>query len=113
MNTTTMEKLPETTARHRSVTLGALAALVAGIAVVLVLPTRQSYWPLPSDFLGPWPRWLPWFFCLRQALGAACLALVPVVLRRRVKAMAGCPGTLNSSLSVPRCRSWPIRSRPP
>ena len=50
---------------HRSVTLGDLAALIAGIAVVLVLPTRQSYWPLPSDFLGSLPRWLPWFFCLR------------------------------------------------
>jgi len=68
---------------HRSVTLGDLAALIAGIALVLVLPTTQSYWPLPSDFLGPWPRWLPWFFCLRLALGAACVALVPVVLRRR------------------------------
>lgn len=68
---------------HASVTLGDLAALVAGIAVVLVLPRTQSYWPYPTDFLGPWPRWLPWFFCLRQFLGAACMALVPVVLWRR------------------------------
>jgi hypothetical protein len=68
---------------HRAVTLGDLAAVVAGVAVVLVLPSRQSYWPLPTDFLGPWPRWLPWFFCLRQILGAACIALVPVILRRR------------------------------
>jgi hypothetical protein len=68
---------------HRSVTLGDLAALVAGVAVVLVLPARQSYWPYPTDFLGPWPRWLPWCFCLRQALGAACLVLVPVVFWRR------------------------------
>jgi hypothetical protein len=70
-------------AEHRSVTLADLVALVAGIAVVMVLPARQSYWPYPTDFLGPWPRWLPWFFCLRQALGAACMALVPVILRRR------------------------------
>ncbi len=70
---------------HRSVTLGDLAALIAGIAVVLVLPTRQSYWPLPSDFLGSLPRWLPWFFCLRAALGAACVALVPVVFFRRAR----------------------------
>jgi hypothetical protein len=68
---------------HKSVTIGDLAALVVGIAMVLVLPATQSYWPLPSDFLGPWPRWLPWLFCLRQALGAACVALVPVVLWRR------------------------------
>ena len=53
---------------HRSVTLGDLAAFIAGVAVVLVLPTRQSYWPYPVDFRGPWPRWLPWCFCLRQAL---------------------------------------------
>jgi hypothetical protein len=51
--------------------------------MVLVLPTRQTYWPLPSDFLGPWPLWLPWFFCLRQTLEAACVALLPVILRRR------------------------------
>jgi hypothetical protein len=70
---------------HSWLTLGDLAALVAGIAAVLVLPTRQSYWPYPTDFLGPWPRWLPWCFCLRQALGAACAALVPVILTRRAR----------------------------
>ena len=68
---------------HRSITLGDLAALVAGVAVVLVLPTQQSYWPYEVDFLGPWPKWLPWCFCLRQALRAACMVLVPVVLHRR------------------------------
>jgi hypothetical protein len=76
-------KLPWDPSEHKSVTLGDLAALVAGIAVVLVLPARQSYWPYPADFFGPWPRWLPWCFCLRQAVGAACLALLPVVLWRR------------------------------
>jgi hypothetical protein len=82
MNTTPGRPLRDRS-EHRPVTLGDLAALVAGIAVVLALPSRQSYWPLPTDFLGPWPWWLPWFFCLRQILGAACIALVPVVLRRR------------------------------
>jgi hypothetical protein len=67
----------------RSITIGDLAALIAGIALVLALPTTQTYWPLPSDFLGPWPRWFPWARCLRQALGAACVALVPVVFWRR------------------------------
>ena len=70
---------------HRSMTLGDLAVLVAGVAVVLVLPSRQSYLPYPSDFLGPWPRWFPWCFCLRQALGAACIVVVPVVLWRRAR----------------------------
>ena len=74
---------PEHEGEHRSITLGDLAALVAGVALVLVLPRSQSYWPYPIDFLGPWPRWLPWCFCLRQALGAACMVLVPVILRRR------------------------------
>jgi hypothetical protein len=83
MNATTPGKAPRDQSEHRSVTLGDLAALVAGVAAVLMLPTRQSYWPHPTDFLGPWPRWLPWCFCLRQIVGAACLALVPVVLRRR------------------------------
>jgi hypothetical protein len=68
---------------HTYITLGDLAVLVAGVALVLVLPRSQSYWPYRTDFLGPWPRWLPWCFCLRQALGSACLALVPVILRRR------------------------------
>jgi hypothetical protein len=68
---------------HRFVTLGELAAVVAGVAVVLVMPTTQSYWPLASDFGGPWPDWLPWFFCLGQALAAACVALMPVVFWRR------------------------------
>ena len=41
---------------HRSVTLGDLAALIAGIAVVLVLPTRQSYSPLSrKDSTGTVP----------------------------------------------------------
>ncbi len=80
---TTPEKPPRGRGEHRSVTLGDLAALVAGVAVVMALPARQSYLPYPSDFLGPWPRWLPWCFCLRQILGAACLVLVPVVLQRR------------------------------
>src|SRR5271170_1614168 len=83
MTTTTTGKPNRDQSEHRSPTIGDLAALVAGVAVVLMLPTRQSYWPHPTDFLGPWPRWLPWCFCLRQILGAACVALVPVILRRR------------------------------
>jgi hypothetical protein len=75
--------LPDASFEHSTITIADLVALISGIGVVLVLPTKQSYWPLPSDFLGPWPLWLPWFFCLRQALGAFCVALVPVVIWRR------------------------------
>jgi hypothetical protein len=77
------ERPPGAASEHRAVTLGDLAALVTGIALVMVLPSRQSNWPHPTDFLGPWPKWLPWIFCLRQALGASCVVLVPVVLWRR------------------------------
>ena len=96
---------------HRSMTLGDLAVLVAGVAVVLVLPSRQSYLPYPSDFLGPWPRWFPWCFCLRQALGAACIVVVPVVLWRRA-ATAGWRGQPSSSRYSLQCRFWPMGSRP-
>ncbi len=82
MDTTPGNRLRDQS-EHRSITIGDLAALIAGIAVVLVLPTRQGFWPLPSDFVGAWPRWFPWCFCLRQALGAACVALMPVVFSRR------------------------------
>jgi hypothetical protein len=70
---------------HEWVTLSDLALLVAGIALVLVLPHIQSYWPHRTDFLGPWPAWFPWFFCIRQLLGAASMALAPVVLGRCVR----------------------------
>jgi hypothetical protein len=80
LNTT----LSQPTLEHRAITLSDLAALVAGVAFVMVLPRSQSYWPYRVDFLGPWPKWLPWCFCLRQTLGAVCMVLAPVILRRRM-----------------------------
>src|SRR5262249_13172819 len=82
-----MDAMPETSlhhqSEHRSVTLGDLAALIAGIALVLAVPTKQSYWPHPGGFGGPRPLWWPWFRCLCQAIGAVCVALLVVALRRR------------------------------
>jgi hypothetical protein len=63
------------------VTLLDLAALVAGVALVLALP--WFYRPHPLADLGPWPRWLPRVQLVRQLLEVAGLALVPVVIARR------------------------------
>jgi hypothetical protein len=76
---TTRGGLPRDQSEPNSLTIGDLGVQIAGIALVLALPKTQSYWPLPSDFLGPWPRWLPWLFSLHQALGMACVALAPVI----------------------------------
>jgi hypothetical protein len=64
-------------------TLGDLVAVVAGVAIVLTIPWK--FFPHPTDFFGPWPRWLPRLWLIQQVLEIAGLAMLPVVLARRAR----------------------------
>src|SRR4051794_33955021 len=74
--------MPRAGREPTAVTLADLLALVAGVAIVATIP--WFYWFHPSDFRGPWPRWLPYLWATRQFLAMGCLALVPVIIARRV-----------------------------
>ncbi|CAN5824025.1 hypothetical protein BH23PLA1_BH23PLA1_24480 [soil metagenome] len=67
-------------------TLADLLALVVGVAIVAALP-----WLNRPEFIGPLgggagpASYVPLLMFLHEGLGKACLALVPVVLARRVR----------------------------